>query len=178
MSQPAKSLASGIEQFPEEHSQYLTFKLGREMFAIGILRIREIIEYGNVTTVPMMPDFVRGVINLRGSVVPVIDLKGRFGRGQSVIHRRSCIVILEVDSENDLQEIGVVVDEVSEVLEIPDSDIEPPPSFGARIRSEFISGMGKVDGRFVILLNVQRALDAGEIAALANVVEPAKAEQA
>jgi len=162
--------AGGTSRDAEEQ-QYLTFQLGAEMFAVGILNIREIIEYGSLTTVPMMPAFVRGVINLRGSVVPVIDLAARFGRKESVINRRSCIVILEVDGSSGLQEVGVVVDAVSEVLEIPASDIEQPPSFGARIRADFITGMGKVDGRFVILLNVQKVLDVDEMAELAGVTD-------
>ncbi len=158
-----------------DQNQYLTFQIGREMFAVGILHIREIIEYGSLTTVPMMPEFVRGVINLRGSVVPVIDLSARFGRGESAINRRSCIVILEVDGvtgeDEHLQEIGVIVDAVSEVLEIPPGEIEPPPSFGARIRADFIAGMGKVQGQFVILLNVQQALNTREMAELAAIVD-------
>lgn len=154
-----------------DNQQYLTFLLADEMFAVGIQRVREIIEYGNVTTVPMMPRFVRGVINLRGSVVPVIDLSARFGRGVSDIHRRTCVVIVEVEHEGAKQELGVVVDAVSEVLDIPQSEIEPAPAFGARIRADFISGMGKVDGRFVILLNVDRVLAVEEMATLSELVD-------
>jgi purine-binding chemotaxis protein CheW len=133
------------------------------MFAVGILNVKEIIEYGNLTEIPMMPPFIRGVINLRGSVVPVIDLSARFGHAQSEVGKRSCIVIVEV-SENDFRhDIGIMVDAVSEVLEIPASEIEPPPSFGARIRADFIQGMGKVAGKFVILLNIARVLSVEEI---------------
>jgi purine-binding chemotaxis protein CheW len=155
----------------EHHQQYLTFSLADEMFAIGIRRVREIIEYENVTTVPMMPSFVKGVINLRGSVVPVIDLSARFGRGVSQIHRRTCIVIVEVDYEGACQELGVVVDAVSEVLDIAQDEIEPPPTFGTKIRADFIGGMGKVKGAFVILLNVDRVLAVEEMAMLAEVAE-------
>lgn len=154
-----------------DNQQYLTFLLADEMFAVGIQRVREIIEYGNVTTVPMMPRFVRGVINLRGSVVPVIDLSARFGRGVSEIHRRTCVVIVEIDHEGAQQELGVVVDAVSEVLDIPQSEIEPAPAFGARIRADFISGMGKVGGRFVILLNVDKVLAVEEMAALSELAD-------
>jgi len=154
-----------------DNQQYLTFLLADEMFAVGIQRVREIIEYGNVTTVPMMPRFVRGVINLRGSVVPVIDLSARFGRGVSDIHRRTCVVIVEIEHEGAQQELGVVVDAVSEVLDIPQSEIEPAPAFGARIRADFISGMGKVGGRFVILLNVDRVLAVEEMATLSELVD-------
>jgi purine-binding chemotaxis protein CheW len=146
--------------------QYLTFLLGGEMFAVGILNVKEIIEYGNLTEIPMMPPFIRGVINLRGSVVPVIDLSARFGHAQSQVGKRTCIVIVEV-TENDLRhDIGIMVDAVSEVLEIPGSDIEPPPSFGARIRADFIFGMGNVGGKFVILLNINKVLSVEEIAQL------------
>ena len=153
----------------EGPQQYLTFLLGGEMFAVGILNVKEIIEYGNVTEIPMMPAFIRGVINLRGAVVPVIDLAARFVGAQSTAGKRSCIVIVEV-SEGDLcNDIGILVDAVSEVIEIPSSEIEPPPSFGARIRADFIQGMGKVAGRFVILLNIVKVLSVDEIAMLAQV---------
>jgi purine-binding chemotaxis protein CheW len=152
-----------------EAQQYLTFALGSEMFAVGTLTVKEIIEYGQLTEVPMMPDFIRGVINLRGAVVPVIDLGARFGRAEKTITRRTCIVIIEVPNEDGQHDIGVVVDSVSAVLEIPAGDIEPPPSFGARIRADFISGIGKVNGKFVILLDVGRVLSVDEIATLASV---------
>lgn len=155
----------------EERGQYLTFSLDEEMFAVGILAVREIIEYGSVTSVPMMPRFVRGVINLRGSVVPVIDLAARFGRDPCAITRRSCIVIVELVVGDEEQELGVVVDSVSEVLEIATADIEPPPAFGARVRNDFISGMGKVGGRFVVVLNMNTVLDVEEIALLSAMGE-------
>jgi purine-binding chemotaxis protein CheW len=156
----------------EEQQQYLTFLLGGEMFAIGILNIKEIIEYGSLTEVPMMPGFIRGVINLRGSVVPVIDLSARFGRKTTEVSRRTCIVIIEVDTggeDGGKQDVGVMVDSVSEVLEIPRGDIEPPPSFGARIRVDFVSGMGKVAGKFVIILNVDKVLSVDEMAEISRI---------
>ncbi|WP_346399152.1 chemotaxis protein CheW [Pseudomonas syringae] len=153
----------------EEEAQYLTFMLGGEMFAIGILGIKEIIEYGSLTVVPMMPAFVRGVINLRGAVVPVVDLSARFGRQNSAITRRSCVIIIEANSEDGQpQDIGLLVDNVSAVLEIPASQIEPPPNFGTRIRADFISGMAKVDGKFVIVLEVDRVLSIDEMSSLAE----------
>lgn len=156
-----------------EQQQYLTFSLGEEMFAIGILAIREIIEYGHLTEVPMVPPFIRGVINLRGAVVPVFDLAVRFGRSALDVTKRTCIVIIETEaSAQDVQgqhshQMGIVVDAVSEVLEIPASEIEPPPQFGARIRIDFIRGMGKVNGKFVVLLDVNRILSVEEVAAVA-----------
>lgn len=150
----------------EENRQYLTFMLGGEMFAIGILSIKEIIEYGHLTTVPLMPTHIRGVINLRGAVVPVIDLAARFGRDAREVTRRTCIVILEVDSDDAHQDIGVVVDAVNEVVEIP--VIEPAPAFGARIRTDFIEGMGRVNDRFVIILSIGHVLSVDELAALSD----------
>ncbi len=141
-----------------EPQQYLTFVLGAEMFAIGILRIKEIIEFSGLTTVPMMPPCIRGVINLRGAVVPVLDLAARFGREPATATRKTCIVIVEVECDDTRQDIGVIVDAVDEVLEIPLAEIEPAPSFGAGMRSEFIRGMGKVGGRFVIILDTDRVL--------------------
>ncbi len=155
----------------QEIQQYLTFMLGGEVFAIGILHIKEIIEYGQLTTVPMMPPFIRGVINLRGAVVPVVDLASRFGGKPGEVTRRSCIIILELEVAEEAQVIGVVVDAVNEVLEIAGADIEPPPSFGARIRTDFIAGMGKVGDRFVILLNADRVLSVDEMATLSVVTE-------
>lgn len=151
-----------------EEGQYLTFLLGGEMYAIGILNIKEIIEYGQVTEVPMMPAFIRGVINLRGRVVPVIDLQARFGKPSTEISKRSCIVIVEVESDGGHQDVGMVVDAVSEVLEIPASEIEPAPSFGAKIRADFISGMGKVNSKFVILLSVSKVLSVDELSMLSG----------
>jgi len=150
----------------EGQSQYLTFLLAGELFAIPILNIKEIIEYGSLTTVPMMPAFIRGVINLRGSVVPVVDLAVRFGRKSTDITRRTCIVIIEVESADEKQVVGVMVDSVNAVLDIPPSEIEPPPSFGARIRADFIHGMGKIAGKFVIILDVNQVLSIDEMAAL------------
>ncbi|UZE21518.1 chemotaxis protein CheW [Pseudomonas sp. B21-056] len=152
-----------------ETRQYLTFTLAGETFAVGTLSVKEIIEYGQLTGVPMMPPSIRGVINLRGAVVPVIDLGARFGGRQTEVGRRTCIVILEVDHADEQQVIGVLVDAVNEVLEIAPADIEPPPAFGAHIRTDFIQGMGKVGGHFVILLDIGRVLSVDELAVLAQV---------
>ena len=153
-----------------EPTQYLTFMLSGELFAIGILVIKEIIEYQSLTEVPMMPAFVRGVINLRGAVVPVMDLQARFSRPPSQVTKRTCIVIVEIQAGDERQVIGVVVDAVNEVLDIALADIEPPPNFGARIRSDFIHGMGKVKGKFVILLDVNQVLSLDELGALGAAV--------
>ncbi len=154
-----------------EKKQYLTFVLGGEMFSIGILCIKEIIWYANLTEVPMMPACIRGVINLRGAVVPVMDLSSRFGKPASPVTKSTCIIIIEVDTplEGERQNMGVVVDAVQEVLEIPASEIEPAPSFGTKIRSDFIEGIGKVNGKFVILLNVNQVLSSEEISSMGQV---------
>ena len=150
-------------------SQYLIFSLGGELFAVGTLRVREIIEYGNITSVPMMPGFIRGVINLRGAVVPVIDLNARFGRARTEASRRTCIVILEVHSDEDTHVLGIIVDAVSAVRQIDGNNIEPAPSFGTRIRADFIDGMAKVNGSFVILLDLGKVLSVDEISMLQGV---------
>ena len=156
---------AGAGAAPVEHKQYLTFMLGGEMFSIGILCIREIIWYSNLTEVPMMPACIRGVINLRGAVVPVMDLSNRFGKAATPVTKSTCIIIVEVQTQNEgeRQSMGVVVDSVQAVLEIAASDIESAPSFGAKIRSDFIEGIGKVAGKFVILLNVNNVLSLQEI---------------
>ncbi|BCO25227.1 chemotaxis protein CheW [Rhodoferax lithotrophicus] len=161
----------------KEEKQYLTFILGGEMFSLSILCIKEIIWYANLTEVPMMPTCIRGVINLRGAVVPVMDLSNRFGKPSTPVIKSSCIVIVEVPTatEGEYQNMGIVVDSVQAVLEIPSSEIEPAPTFGAKIRSDFIEGIAKVNGKFVILLNVNRVLSMeeigqmGQVAAMADV---------
>jgi purine-binding chemotaxis protein CheW len=165
----ASSSKTALQASAGEAQQYLTFNLAGEMYAVGILNVKEIIEYGSLTEIPMMPAFVRGVINLRGAVVPVIDLAARFGGASAAIQRRTCIVIVEISQEDGKQDIGIMVDAVSEVLEIPASEIEPAPVFGARIRSDFIAGMGKVDGKFVIILEIQRVLSVDDLASLAGI---------
>ena len=149
-----------------ETQQYLTFVLAGEVFAMGILAIKEIIEYANLTEVPMMPGYVRGVINLRGAVVPVIDLSVRFGKSPSPVTKRTCIVIIEIAASGERHVFGVVVDAVNAVLDIPGAEIEPPPAFGASVRTDFIHGMGKVNGKFVILLDVDHVLATDEMEVL------------
>jgi purine-binding chemotaxis protein CheW len=148
--------------------QYLTFVLGNEPFAIGILVIKEIIEFGQPTEVPLMPAYVRGVINLRGAVVPVIDLQARFGRGIATVGKRTCIVIIEVDDGGESHDIGIMVDAVSAVIEIAAQQIEPAPSFGSSVRTEFVAGLGKVDENFVIILDIARTFSMDELAVLDN----------
>lgn len=149
----------------QDPTQYLTFMLRGEVYAIGILSIKEIIEYGGLTSVPMMPATIRGVINLRGAVVPVMDLAVRFGKPAGEVSKRTCIVIVELAIGGDQQVVGIVVDSVNAVQEIAAADIEPPPGFGMAIATDFVLGMGKVGGRFVILLDIQQVLAIDGLAA-------------
>ncbi len=149
--------------------QYLTFGLGTETFAIGIMAIKEIIEYSNLTEVPMMPAYVRGVINLRGAVVPVLDLPVRFGKASSAVTKRTCIVIIDVLLGSERHVLGLVVDAVNAVLDIPAGDIEPPPAFGASIRTEFIRGMVKINSKFVIVIDVDHVLAGDEVQSLTEI---------
>ena len=160
-----------LQEAVVQGQQYLTFTVASEVFAITISAIKEIIEYRPPTEVPMMPPHIRGVINLRGRVVPVIDLAVRFGRAKGEISRRTCIVILEITQDALQQEIGVVVDAVSAVLDMADVDIEPPPKFGAKLRTDFISGMGKVAEKFVIILDVDKVLSVAELSMLDGMSE-------
>ncbi len=153
-------------------AQFLTFALGDEVFAMDIRNVREIIQHGAMTTVPLMPAFVRGVINLRGAVVPVIDPHARFGRPPARITKKSCIVIFDARAAGspggraERVELGLLVDAVSEVIDIAAAHIEPPPQFGAAVQRDFISGIGKVGPRFVVLLDPDRAFDVDEMAGL------------
>lgn len=147
--------------------KFLTFALGRETLGMEILRIKEIIEYAHVCSVPMVPREVRGVINLRGNVVPVIELAARLGLPAERENKRSCIVIVDVRDEDTTVNLGVVIDSVNKVYEIPGDWIEPPPAFGAKIAAEYISGMGRIQQDFVMLLDLDKVLD---IAALADLV--------
>ena len=173
--EPATTSRSRDHLATEQSHQYLTFTLGNELFAIGILAIKEIIEYSHLTRVPMMPDYLRGVINLRGAVVPVVDLPVRFGREASSVTKRTCVVIIEILLNNgERQDVGIVVDSVDSVIDIPAGDIEPPPAFGTKITADFIRGMGKLNGRFVILLEVSFVLGVEEMALLQESTQPAE----
>ena len=152
----------------DTRQQYLTFTLGEALFAVGTLNVREIIEYGHLTPVPLTPPSILGVINLRGGVVPILDLRQRFGQGATQVSRRSCIVILEVQRSGIDQVIGIVVEAVNAVLEIPEQDIEPPPSFGSQIPTDFLIGMGKLDTRLVVLLDIGRVLSLDDLQLLAG----------
>ena len=168
-----KSVAPARSAAVDVPAQFLTFTLGEEVFAMDIRTVREIIQYGPMTTVPLMPGFVRGVINLRGAVVPVIDLHARFGRRPSAIGAMTCIVIFDALRGGERVELGLLVDAVSEVIDIAPAQIEPPPNFGSAVRRDFIQGMGKVGARFVILLEPDKAFDVDEMAQLCEAAQQA-----
>lgn len=147
--------------------QFLSFMLGQDMFAIGILAVREILEYAGVTPVPQMPACISGVINLRGTAVPVLDLACRLEREPVPVSKRTCIIVVEVDGDNGAFVIGILVDAVNAVLDIPPSEVEPAPSLGAQVRAEMLQGIGKVNGRFVLLLDVRRVASVGDLASIA-----------
>ncbi|AZZ92207.1 chemotaxis protein CheW [Hahella sp. KA22] len=156
---------------PADSDQYLTFMQSGDMYAIPLLGVKEIIEYGGITPIPTLPDFIRGVINLRGRVVPVIDLGSRFSKTEREITRRTCIIIVEVGSGEDNHDMGVIVDSVSAVIDIPIANIQPPPAFGAKIRVDFIQGMWKSDDRFFIVMDIDQVLSVDEITHLAEVLQ-------
>ena len=147
-----------ISEMENTGTKYLTFKVSGELFGTEIDNVNEIIEYSDITRVPLTPPHIRGVSNLRGNVVPIIDLAVRLGKERSDITKRTCIIIVEMDDDGEKIDIGFVVDEVDEVLDIHADAIEPAPQFGADINSEFINGMGKLDGNFVVLLLMNEVL--------------------
>ncbi|MFT3733779.1 MAG: chemotaxis protein CheW [Rhodocyclaceae bacterium] len=151
--------------------QYLTFSLGQELFAMPIAPIREIIEFNGLTQIPLTPDFLRGVINLRGAVVPVIDLSVRFGRAETQIGRRTCVVIVEVALDEGLYPLGVIVNSVSEVLDVEPGSIESRPGFGAGLRSDFVGGMLNINSRFVVVLDMNSVLSVGELEQLVGAAQ-------
>jgi purine-binding chemotaxis protein CheW len=140
-------------------SQYLTFRVAGETYAIDILRVREIIEHRPVTRVPMAPSCVRGVINLRGSVVPVVDLALRFGMPETIVNRRTCIVIVEAGSDEAEWVLGITADSVCQVIDLEPDAIARPPAFGTPLPAEYLRGLARTDDRFVLILDVDRALD-------------------
>jgi len=147
-----------------QSDQHLTFVLSDEEFAIPVITIREIIEYGHLTNVPMVPEFIHGVVNLRGNVVPVFSLAKKFGLEVGEVGKRTCIIILDAQIEGETVVMGVVVDKVLQVIEIPESNIEPAPTLGATIRTDFIKGMGRMEDNFIIILDIVQVLSAEEIA--------------
>ena len=154
-----------------ERRELISFRVGQQEYCVDIMAVREIRGWSPATSLPQSPSYMRGVINLRGAVVPVADLSVRFGRTAGPVTKRTCIVIVEITANNERQDVGVVVDAVNEVLDMPASEIEPPPTFGAKIRTDFIQGMGKVNGKFVVLLDVNHVLAFDEIVEVTQAAE-------
>ncbi|CAK0748303.1 purine-binding chemotaxis protein CheW [Gammaproteobacteria bacterium] len=156
-----------VSSLTEEQKQYLTFTLGQEVFATGILVVKEILRYGTITEVPMTHPCLVGMINLRGHVVPVIDLAVRLGRKPVHIGKRTCIVIVEVKSDASSLEMGIVVDAVRAVVDIPVATIDPPPAFGLHLHPDYMLGVSRLNNLFVVILDLVRILAMEELAALA-----------
>ncbi len=166
MSRETQVMDQAISVMGKREGKYLTFSLANEEYGIGILKIKEIIGMMPITTVPQTPMFVKGVINLRGKVIPVIDLRLRFDMEGIDYTERTCIIVVEIHGKTSTVLIGIVVDSVSEVLNIKEEDIEDTPAFGTRLDTEFIMGMAKLDGGVKILLDIDRVLNAEDITAL------------
>ena len=149
-----------------ETVQYLTFKLDEEVFALDVAKVREILEYNSITKVPQTPDFMRGVINLRGSVVPVIDLRLKFGMSGTDHTVNTCIIVAEVGMEDETILLGALADSVQEVNEMEPEQIEAPPHIGTRLNTDFIKGMGKQGNDFVMILDIDRVFSSGDLAGI------------
>jgi purine-binding chemotaxis protein CheW len=146
--------------------QYLTFQLSEEAFAVDVSNVREILEFTSVTKVPKTPEYMRGVINLRGSVVPVFDMRLKFGLSQTEKTVNTCVIVVEVSFEGETTIMGALVDSVDEVFELEPSLIEPAPKIGMQLKTEFIRGMGKKDDRFIIILDIDKVFSSEELAAV------------
>ncbi|MGE4560371.1 MAG: chemotaxis protein CheW [Desulfobulbus sp.] len=150
-------------------NQYLTFKLQDEVFGLAIGKVREVLDFTSITKVPRTPDYMRGVINLRGSVVPVVDLHLKFGLEPSEKTVNTCIIIVEIDMEGEITVLGALADSVQEVVELEPEQIEPAPKIGTKLNTEFIKGMGKRDEEFIILLDIDKVFSNDELAQVQRV---------
>jgi purine-binding chemotaxis protein CheW len=166
MAQLAGTMDHAIKATTIKTGKYLTFTLDKEEYGIGILKVKEIIGMMAITPVPRTPEFVKGVINLRGKVIPVMDLRLKFDMGAIPYTDRTCIIVVEIDSENETVLIGIVVDAVSEVLNIQKEEIEDTPAFGTTLNTDYILGLAKTNGGVKILLNIDKVLSTGELEVL------------
>lgn len=147
-------------------AQYLTFKLDDEVFALDISQVREVLDFTALTRVPRTPDFMRGVINLRGSVVPVVDMRLKFGMSKTEQTVNTCIIIVEINLDGEKLILGALADSVQEVIDLEPEQIEPAPRIGTRLNTEFIKGMGKRDDQFVIILEIDRIFSSCDLSAV------------
>jgi len=166
MAELTKTMDQAIKAMVNREGKYLTFSLAKEEYGIGILKVKEIIGMMPITTVPRTPPFVKGVINLRGKVIPVVDLRLKFGIEEMGYTERTCIIVVEIASQAGSVLTGIVVDSVSEVLNIKGADIEETPNFGAKFDTDYILGMAKITGGVKILLDIDKVLSAEEITIL------------
>ena len=171
MAQEAETLDQAVKAMTIATGKYLTFTLDEEEYGIGILKVKEIIGMMDITTVPRTPSFIKGVINLRGKVIPIIDLRLKFEMGEIPYTDRTCIIVVEIDSEKGTILIGIVVDAVSEVLNIQEGEIEETPAFGTQLNTDYILGMAKTEGGVKILLNIDKVLSIEEISDLDKVAQ-------
>ncbi len=151
-----------------ETTQYLTFKLDEEIFALDISKVKEVLDFTEITKIPQTPEFMKGVINLRGGVVPVVDMRLKFGMSETAKTVNTCIIIVEVSIEGETTVLGALVDSVQEVMDLEPGQIEPAPKIGTRLRTEFIRGMGKRDNHFIMILDIDKVFSADELAAVEN----------
>lgn len=168
MTELAETMDQAIKVMGDKEGKYLTFSLDEEEYGIGILKIREIIGMMPITGVPQTPTFVKGVINLRGKVIPVIDLRLKFKMESMDYTDRTCIIVVEIEGNAEIVQIGIVVDSVSEVLNIKGEDIETTPTFGIKLNTDYILGMAKMEGSVKILLDIDQVLSIEEISILEN----------
>ena len=166
MEETTEKMDQAVKVMADREGKYLTFSMAEEEYGIGILKIKEIIGMMPITTVPKTPEFVKGVINLRGKVIPVVDLRLRFGMEAIDYTERTCIIVVEIEGMSGTVMIGIVVDAVSEVLNINGDEIEDTPTFGAKLDTNYILGMAKMEGGVKILLDIDQVLSGEEIAAL------------
>jgi purine-binding chemotaxis protein CheW len=169
MDQSAKTMDQAVKAITIKTGKYLTFTLENEEYGIGILKVKEIIGMMSITSVPRTPEFVKGVINLRGKVIPVLDLRLKFNMGEIPYTDRTCIIVVEIDSDSTTVLIGIVVDAVSEVLNIKESNIEDTPTFGTNLNTDYILGMAKTEGSVKILLDIDKVLNQQEISQIETV---------
>ncbi len=160
-----------------EATQYLSFKLDNEIFALDIDKVREILDYTAITKVPRTPEFMLGVINLRGGVVPVVDLRLKFGMTETEKTVNTCIIITEIELDNEKAIIGALADSVDEVFDLEPDQIEPAPKIGTRLKTDFINGMGKKDDEFIIILDIDKVFSTDEISLVQNAGSTVKAEE-
>ena len=146
-----------------ETTQYLTFKLDKEVFALDISKVREVLDFTTVTKVPRTPDFMRGVINLRGNVVPVVDMRLKFGMSVTEKTVNTCIIITEIEMDGDTTVLGALADSVQEVIDLEPEQIEPAPRIGTRLNTDFIRGMGKRDDHFIMILDIDKVFSADDL---------------